>query len=306
MNKIKTAFKLFFKSRSDFKAAMVENLYFLFSDRRYLELQYKYHMGLKLDLDNPKRFTEKLQWLKLYNHDPKHTIMVDKIKAKDYVSSLIGEEYIIPTIAVYNDISQINWSNLPNQFVMKCTHDSSDIVICKDKSTFDKDAASKKLAKGLKKSLYRRTLEWPYKNVPRKIICEEYMVDESGYELKDYKWFCFDGVPKIMFVASDRQVKGEETKFDFFDMNFNRLPIKNGHPNSSKEIKRPASFETMKIIASKLSAGIPHARIDLYDINGRVYFGEITFFHYSGMVSFEPGEWDYKIGSWLNLPGRII
>lgn len=277
----------------------------IFSDKIFLKMLYYVNMGKKLDLDNPVTYNEKLQWLKLYNRNPEYTKMVDKYEAKQYVAEIIGEEYIIPTIGIYNNVDEIPWDNLPDKFVLKCTHDSGGIVICKDKSTLDIEKAKRKISKGLKKSYYPRNREWPYKNVIPRIICEEYMVDESGYELKDYKWFCFDGEVKALFIASDRGNPNEETKFDFFDKDFIHLPFTNGHPNAHIMPTKPKGFDTMKKMAAKLSHGMPHARIDFYDVNGQVFFGEITFFHWSGIVPFVPEKWDYTFGTWIKLPKNI-
>lgn len=273
----------------------------IFPDELYLKLLFRLRMGYKLDLDNPQTFCEKLQWLKLHNRKPEYTQMVDKYDAKRYVAGIIGEEYIIPTIGVWDRVEDIDFDKLPNQFVLKCTHDSGGIVICKDKSQLDIAAAKKRLRRGLKKNYYWQNREWPYKNITPRVICEQYMEDESGYELKDYKWFCFDGVPKALFVATDRGVKGEETKFDFYDAEFNHLPFTNGHPNALKEIQKPAGFEQMKQLAAQLSQGQPHLRVDFYDINGKIYFGELTFYHWSGTMPFDPMEWDYTFGSWIDL-----
>ena len=165
-------------------------------------------------------------------------------------------------------------------------------------------AARKKINKSLNRNYYHMHREWPYKNVKPRIIAEQYMEDESGYELKDYKWFCFDGVPKALFIAMDRGVEDVETKFDFYDENFKHLPFTNGHPNSPNPAPKPSSFEKMKELASKLSKGHPHLRVDFYDINGHIYFGELTFYHWSGMVPFEPKVWDYIFGSWIKLPEK--
>ena len=270
-------------------------------DRLYLKWLFRLKMGKKLDLDNPRTFSEKLQWLKLYNRKPEYTQMVDKYEAKRYVAGIIGEEYIIPTLGVWDRVEDINFDQLPNQFVLKCTHDSGGIVICSDKSKLDINAAKKKLKRSLTRDFYAQNREWPYKNVKHRIIGEAYMVDESGYELKDYKWFCYNGEPKALFIATDRGLEGEETKFDFFDADFNHLPFTNGHPNSPHPVLKPQSFEKMKELAAKLSQGQPHLRVDFYDINGRIYFGELTFYHWSGMVPFEPEEWDYKFGEWIKL-----
>lgn len=277
---------------------------FIKNDEKFLKMKWKLYMDYPLNLDNPQTFNEKLQWQKLHDRKPEYTQMVDKYEAKRYVAGIIGEEHIIPTIAVYDRAEDIDFNALPNQFVLKCTHDSGGIVICKDKSKLDKEAARKKLAKGLKTNFYFQNREWPYKGVTPRIIAEQYMVDESGYELKDYKWFCFDGEPKALFIASDRGSKTEETKFDFFDMEFNHLPFTNGHPNAVKKVSRPVGFDEMKELAAKLSKGLMQARIDFYDINGMIYFGEITFFHWSGMKPFVPREWDYKLGSHIKFPQK--
>lgn len=274
----------------------------LWPDKIYLKWYFYSRVGYKLDLNNPKTFNEKLQWLKLNNRKPEMVKMVDKVDAKEYVAKIIGEEYIIPTLGVYDSVDEIDFDKLPNQFVLKCTHDSGGIVICSDKSKLDIEAAKAKLRRGLKVNYYYQNREWPYKQVKPRIIAEQYMVDESGYELKDYKFFCFDGEVKLLFIASDRGSKTEETKFDFFDTDFNHLPFLNGHPNATKPIDRPKGFEKMKQIAARLSQGQPHLRVDLYDINGRIYFGELTFYHWSGMTPFEPKEWDYKLGEWIQLP----
>ena len=278
--------------------------YFLalfFPDKLYLSLKFRSHMGYWMNWKNPQTFSEKIQWLKLYDRHPEYTKMVDKLAAKDYVAGIIGKEYTIPTLAIYNSADEIDFDALPDQFVLKCTHDSGGIVVCWDKSKLNREAARKKLRKGLKRTFIVQNREYPYKDVPRRIIGEQYMEDESG-ELKDYKFFCFDGHPKYLFVASDRMRKDVETKFDFFDMDWNHLPFTNGHPNSERPIPCPRNFEKMKEIAAKLSAGIPHVRVDLYNINGKIYFGELTFFHWSGVVPFDPPEWDCKLGELIHLP----
>lgn len=274
----------------------------LWPDKLYLKLLFRLRVGKSLDLNNPKSFNEKLQWIKLYDHKPEYTTMVDKVAVKKWVADRIGEEHIIPTLGVWERVEDIDFDSLPNQFVLKTNHDSGGVVICTDKSKLDVKKARKKLKKSLRTNYYIIKREWPYKNVPRKIFAEKFMVDESGYELKDYKFFCFDGKVKYLFIATDRNTAGEETKFDFYDENFNHLPFTNGHPNATKIINKPKGFERMKELASILSQGIPHLRVDFYDINGKIYFGELTFTHYSGMVPFKPEDWDYKFGEWINLP----
>jgi hypothetical protein len=275
------------------------------ADVVYLKILYRNRMGKKLNLDNPKTYNEKLQWLKLYNRRPEYTQMVDKYAVKEYVARQIGKQYIIPTLGVWEHFDEIDFDALPNQFVLKCTHDSGGLVVCTDKSQFDKVDAKGKIEHALKRKYYLNTREWPYKDVKPRIIAEQYMVDESGYELKDYKFFVFDGVVKAMYVATDRGAH-TETCFDFFDREFNHLPFTNGHSNANHYIEKPQNFEKMIELAEWLGRGMPHARIDFYNIKGQIYFGEITFFHWSGLKPFEPDVWDYKFGSWIKLPERNV
>lgn len=269
-------------------------------DEKYLKKLYTVNFGKELDLENPKTFNEKLQWLKLYDRKPEYTMMVDKYKVREYVAEKLGEEYLIPLLGVWDDPEEIDFDKLPNQFVLKCNHNSGlGMCICKDKSKLDIKKVKSELRKGLKENFYLHGREWPYKEVPRKIICERYMVDESVYELKDYKIFCFNGEPKALFVATDRMT---DTKFDFFDVEFNHLPFTNGHPNAEKEIVKPQNLDEMLKAASILSKGIPQVRIDLYNVNGKILFGEMTFSHWSGMVPFEPNKWDERFGEWIVLP----
>lgn len=286
-------------------AALLKNVNFLLTDKLYLQLLFRYKMGYRLNLANPKTFSEKLQWLKLYNRNPLYSKLVDKFAVKKYVEGIIGKEYIIPTLGVWDNFDEINFNELPNQFVLKCTHDSGGLVICKDKHVLDFNAAKRKINKSLKQKYYKIYREWPYKNVQPRIIAETYMEDGFG-ELRDYKFFCFNGEVKALFIASDRQNKKEDTKFDFFDVNFNHLPFTNGHPNAKKLPNRPKMFEKMVELAQKLSNGIPHVRVDLYEIGSKIYFGEMTLFHWSGLEPFNPQKWDYEFGNWLQLPSKRI
>ncbi len=276
----------------------------ILSDKTYLKICFRLKMNKKLDLKNPQTYNEKLQWLKLYDRKQEYSILVDKYDVKNKVASIIGEEYIIPTLGVWDRFSDIDFDALPNQFVLKCTHDSGGLVICKDKAKFDIEKAKKKIEKSLKGNYYWHGREWPYKSVKPRIIAEKFMEDDKTGELRDYKFFCFDGDVKCVFIATDRQSDKEETKFDFFDMEFNHLPFTNGHPNAKFAPSKPEQFELMKTLACKLSVGIPQSRVDFYEVNGKVYFGEITFFHWSGMKRFEPHEWDYTFGSWIKLPNK--
>lgn len=272
-------------------------------DERYTKLAYRVRMGERLNLANPRKYNEKLQWLKLYDHNPLYTTIVDKYAVKDYISKIIGEQYIIKTLGVWDRFDDIDFDSLPNQFVLKTTHGGGNtgVVICRDKSTFKKDYAKVKLNKSLRQDAYMTSREWPYKNVPRRIIAEEYMEDERTGELRDYKFFCFDGEPKALFVASERQ-KLEEPCFDFFDVEYNHLDLRCSHPQAAITPEKPKSFANMLEIAKSLSKGFPHVRVDLYDINGKPYFGELTLYHWEGLMPFYPEKWNDIFGNWLKLP----
>ena len=274
----------------------------LFSDEKAIAIKFKLLMGYDIDLSAPKTFNEKIQWLKLHDRKPIYTTMVDKYAVKQYVADHIGEEYIIPTIGVWDKFDDIDFDALPDQFVLKCTHDSGGLVICRDKNSLDKQRAKEKIERSLKKNYYWSGREWPYKDVKPRIIAEQYMEDTKTEELRDYKFFCFDGIAKALFVATDRQKEGEEVKFDFYDMDFKHLDFKQGHPNAAVSPAKPETFEEMRQLAEKLSQGIPHMRVDFYEVNGKAYFGELTFSHFSGMVPFNPEEWDETFGSWIKLP----
>lgn len=273
----------------------------ILSDKMFIKIQYAGLMGKPLNLNDPKTFNEKLNWLKLNDRKPLYTILVDKYRVKEYVSHKIGQQYVIPTLAVWNSIDEIDFDSLPDKFVLKTTHsgDSLGVVICKDKSTFNISEAKNELQKSLNIDYYKAGREWPYKNVPPRIIAEKYIEDGSG-DLFDYKFFCFDGAVKALFVATDRSAG--HVKFDYYDADFNHLNFVQSHPMSDKTISKPANFDLMKSIASNLSQGIPHVRVDLYNVNGIIYFGEMTFYNYGGCVAFHPEDWDYTFGSWLDLP----
>lgn len=270
------------------------------NDETFIKWEYFSGMGRFPDLKNPKTYNEKLQWLKLNDIHPEYARLVDKYEAKEYVREILGDEYIIPTLGVWERFEDIDFDKLPDQFVLKTTHDSGGVVVCSDKDAFDKAAAKRKLNKSLRNNYFLEHREYPYKDVPPRIIAEKFMVDESGTELKDYKFFCFNGKCRMLFVATDRNIG--DVKFDFFDEKFNHLPFRQGHPWADKEIKKPVGFDKMVELSEILSKGFPHVRVDLYDINGQIYFGELTFFHFSGNVPFHPDEWDYKVGEWLELP----
>ena len=275
-------------------------------DKLYIQILFRLKMGRRLNLKNPQTFSEKLQWLKLYNRRPEYTRMVDKAAVKEYVASLIGNDNIIPTIGVWDRPEEIDWDKLPNQFVLKTTHGggNSGVVICKDKATFNRQKAVEKLSRSMRQDIYYSLKEWPYKNVPHRIIAEEYIKpSNNSNDLPDYKFFCFDGKVKALFVGTDRQ--SGNVKFDYYDSDFNHLDLKQVHPMSGIELPKPENFNEMKSIASVLSKGIPHVRVDLYNVNGKIYFGEMTFYHHGGIVPFHPDKWDYIFGQWIKLPQPV-
>ena len=277
------------------------------NDELYLKILYRLEFKRKLNLDNPVTYNEKLQWLKLYYHNPIHTLMADKYAVKDYVKNIIGEEYIISTLNVWERVEDINWDALPQQFVLKTTHDSGNygVIICKDKSKLDISKVKNRLNKSLNRNTFEMGREWPYKNIRPRVIAEKYLEDESGSELKDYKFFCFDGAVKFILVATERQ-SGKDVRVDFFDREFNWLPFEQSHRNAMKHPLKPTLFSEMLVIAEKLSSGIPHVRVDLYESNGQIYFGEYTFFNSGGMAPFYPDRYDYLFGEWLKLPEKMI
>jgi len=273
------------------------------SDRLYLSWRYRLFMHKRLNLSNPQTFNEKLNWMKLNYHNPIYSKLVDKYEVKKIVSGIIGAEHVIPTLGVWDRVDDIDFGNLPNRFVLKCTHDSGGLVICKDKSTLNIEATKSKLGVAMKRNYFSISREWAYKHVPPRIIAEQYMEDKTTHALNDFKFFCFNGKVKVLFIATER---ASDVKFDFFDNNFRHLNVINGHPLASVTPQKPKTFDQMIILAEKLSAGYPFMRVDLYEVNGKVYFGEYTVYHYGGTVPFEPADFDLEMGSWITLPNPII
>ena len=276
-------------------------LYNRMSDEKFLKKAFKVIMNQKLNLDNPQTFNEKLQWLKLYNRKPEYTMMVDKYKVREYVAEQLGEEYLIPLLGVWDDPDEIDFDALPNQFVLKCNHNSGlGMYICNDKSKLNIRQVKKELCKGLKQDYYLTYREWPYKNVPRKIIAEKYMTDNSNSsQLTDYKVYTFNGRAKMIMINKDR---GVDTKADYFDIDYQCLDFSWGYPHAEVKPQKPKCFDEMIELAEKLAKDTYELRVDFYEVNGHIYFGEMTFFDGSGFDKIEPIEWDYKIGSWVKLP----
>lgn len=264
-------------------AKVIQRLFYFLPDKLYLQIVFRLEMGYKLNLKNPQTFSEKLQWLKLYNRKPEYTTMVDKAAVKEHVAKIIGEEYITPTLGVWDRFEDIDFDSLPNQFVLKTTHGGGNtgVVICKDKSSFDKESAKTRLNKSLKSCIYRRYKEWPYKNVKHRIIAEEYIIDSTG-ELNDYKFSTYNGEATDVMVCLERG--SGDTKFYFFDSNWNLLRYNKRGKDAPTDftIPKPKNMDKMFEIAATLSKNTPYLRVDLYNVDGKVYFGELTFFPQSG------------------------
>ena len=301
MNRVKKVLKYILDSDYRFMVNAYKGLYNNWPDEKYLKKMCDVRLGYKLNLQNPRTFNEKLQWLKLHNQKTEYITMVDKYDVKKYVADIIGEEYIIPTLGVWNSFEEIDFDKMPNQFVLKCTHDSGGLVICKDKKELDLIKAEKKITKSLHNNYYFYGREWPYKNVKPRIIAEPYMEDNKVHELIDYKFMCFNGEVKCSFTCSER-FSQEGLKVTFFDNDWKVMPFERHYPSSKNPPQKPLNFNKMLEFATKLSRGIPFVRVDFYEINGLLYFGELTFFPGNGFEEFTPLEWDYKMGSWLKLP----
>lgn len=271
-------------------------------DKLFLKIHFRISSGKRLNLKNPRTFNEKIQWLKLYDRNPLYHTIVDKCEAKKYAAGLIGWEHIIPNLGIYDRFEEIDFDRLPEQFVLKCTHDSGSIVICSDRSTFDREAAKAIILAGLKRDYYYVGREWAYKEVPPRILAEQYMVDESGSELKDYKVFCFNGEPKIIQVDYNR-FSGHRR--NLYSCSWEYIPGTSMYPTDPKiQIEKPAALNTMLELAKKLSHGIPHVRVDFYVIHEQVFFGEMTLYHGSGFEKYHPESLNLQLGSYLQLPGR--
>lgn len=271
-------------------------------DKLYLTLLYQVRTGKKINWENPKSFNEKLNWLKLYDRRPEYVRMADKYEVREYIKEKLGEEYLIPVLGVWNSVEEIDFSKLPEQFVLKCTHDSASVIICKDKHTFNKENAIERLKSSLKINYFYPSREWPYKEIKPRIIAEQYMVDESHTELKDYKIYNFNGKPELIQVDFGRFTHHERnlysTEWEYIDEQIE-------YPKNSKvQIAKPDNLEEMLMCAKKLSKGLPSVRTDFYSINGKTYFGEITFYQEGGFGKFENESYERKLGDLIHLPTR--
>jgi len=267
-------------------------------DKKFISFLYRKRFNRELNWDSPQTFNEKLQWLKLYNHKPVYVTMADKFAVKKFVADIIGEEYVVPCLGVWERAEDIDFDKLPNQFVLKCNHNSGyGRCICKDKSLIDRNKVRKDLKKSLKQNYYLPGRDKQYRDIPRRIIADKFLDDGTGSELRDYKFWCFDGTPHFMYCTN----KGEHIYENFYDMDFNPVSIDHGYPRIEPEIEKPEEFELMKELASKLSKGIPFVRVDFFDVNHHVYFGEFTFFDWGGLRPFG-GDWDKELGKLIQLP----
>lgn len=288
------------------KRILIYNGYYdKMSDEEYLKLRYKLTFGKKLDLENPKTFNEKLQWLKLYNRKPEYTTMVDKFKVREYIAKKIGKEYLIPSLGVWDSPDEIDFDSLPNRFVLKCNHNSGlGMCICKDKSKLDIEKVKNELRKGLAEDYYLNGREWPYKNVPRKVIAEKYMEDGSASELRDYKFFCFNG--KVRFLYLSQGLDNHETaRISYVTLDWEKAEFyRDDYKVFDTLPPKPINFDKMVKLAENLSKGIPFLRVDFYEVNQKIYFGELTFYPGAGLTKYTPEKWDNILGSWIELPDK--
>ena len=281
---------------------LMRNYPYLMSDKFFIRVAWKQYMGYELELNHPQTYNEKLQWLKLYDHNPLYTVLVDKYRVKKWVADRIGEEHVIPTLAVYESVNDIRLDRLPDQFVLKCNHDSGSIVLCHEKSGFDFERNKKKLEASLNTNYYWVSREWPYKNVERVVMAEPLLSDIG---INDYKIYCFNGMPVMILIVSERFSGKEGPYYNYYNLQGELLPIRWGGKNNPKEgFISPDSLDQMIEMAKILSEGLPHVRLDFYNIDGHIYFGEYTFFDSAGFDRINPVEWDNRLGALLVLPNH--
>ena len=285
-------------------------------DKLCVSILYRIHTKKRLRLDPPQTFNEKLQWLKLYDRNPRYTQLADKYLGKKLAAAIIGEEHIIPTLGVWDSFDEIPFDELPDQFVLKCTHDCGGLVVCKDKARLDRAAARNKIVPCLKRNYYWAGREWPYKDIPPRIIAEPYMTDShvignpaldpDADGLLDYKFYCFGGEPRFLYVAFANMKRGvKRDQLSFFDFSWQPTPFyRLDHEQLPFALEKPENLEEMIDIARRLAQGIPFVRVDLYNLSGQVYFSEMTFIPGCGFGPFQPEEWERKLGDWIELPEK--
>lgn len=320
--------RLLFDREFRFSVLTARGFYKSMSDEELCRRKYRFSYGEDLDLAHPKGFSEKLMWLKLHDRRPLYTTLVDKYAVRQYISEKVGEKYLIPLLGgPWESFCDIDFDSLPRQFVLKCTHDSGSVIVCRDKSNFDIDDARRRISRRLKRNYYCGNREWPYKDVPPRIIAEEYLCQpeviscgsqeentvtpaqlQRKFGLLDYRFMCFNGRVRALFlnigVIDGKGHSTENCYSNIYDRNFRLLPVRETDPNYPVPIQKPENFETMVSLAEELSQGFPFLRVDLYNISGKIKFGELTFYHNSALANiFDPPEWDEIFGSWIELPG---
>ena len=269
----------------------------IWPDKLYLSILYRLRFHRKLDWSSPQSFNEKLNWQKLYNRNPLYTRLADKYEVKDIIRNIIGDNYIVPNYGVWDKFEDIPFEEMPDQFVLKMTHDSFGAIVCRDKNSFNKEEARKKVIESTSANYYPYLREWVYKDIKPRLIIDKFLDDHSGHELKDYKFWCFNGEPKVMYLTN----KATDIFENFYDMNFNPLDINHGFERHKPEFEKPEAFELMKELARKISKNIPFVRVDFFYVDGHVYFGECTFYDWAGMRPFTDYEWDLRLGKWIDL-----
>ena len=271
-------------------------------DKLYISTLYKLHFRRRLNWENPISFCEKLNWLKMNNRNPQYSIMADKFAVKQYVTNIIGSEFVVENYLVADNWDKIDFDKLPEQFVIKCTHDSGGAFVCRNKSTFDFNHVRYVVEKNLKTNYFYHLREWPYKNIVPRIIVDKYLDDHTGEELRDYKWWCFNGEPKYMYCT----IKGKNIYENFYDMDFKPVNICHGYPRHKPEFEKPSQFALMKNLAMKLSQGIPFVRVDFFQVEEHVYFGEFTFYDWGGIRPFRDFEVDIRLGQLIDITQKSI
>lgn len=274
----------------------------LLSDKQFISRYYRRIFNRELNWNNPTLYSEKINWLKLYDRQPIYTVMADKYASREFITERFGEGYLVDLLGVWDSSDDIDFDTLPDKFVLKCNHDNG-VLICKDKNSLDFDKVRKEFTDRLNCDFYKKRREWPYKNIKRKIICEKLMENTDGSELLDYKVFCFNGIARIIEVNSDRF--SGHSKEDHYDINWNHLDLKFEHyEQSGDRFEKPVFFDEMINISEKTASGIPFLRVDFNCWNGKIYIGEMTFYHNAGFAKFEDYKWDELLGSWIELPNR--
>ena len=300
----KKIIKFFLNPSYRFLVLSSRGFYKNLSDQEYVKKQFRAAMGYELDLKNPRSFNEKIQWLKLFYRKNEFSTWVDKYKVRSYIAKTIGEDYLVPLLGVWDDPQKIDFSQLPQKFVLKCNHNSGKgLCICKNKNMLNTKKVIKSLNDGLKENYYLKGREWPYRDVDRKVIAEKYLENSNGTEIVDYKLMCFNGKVMCSFVCSER-FSEDGLKVTFFDKDWNRLNFERHYPSSKQQIKKPSNYNNMIEIAEQLSKNEPFLRVDFFEVDDKLYIGELTLYPGNGIEEFTPFSADLELGSWIDLPNK--